>query len=92
MSASARTVMQARRRPVRACRSCSFESDERPEEFLAFMGLSGELRAVFLNVHGDLLTARYWREIQARHRAGELMDIAPYHSSRRLGRQAHSVL
>jgi isocitrate dehydrogenase kinase/phosphatase len=59
-------------------------SDVFPEEFLAFMGLAGELRETFLKFHGDLLTARYWRDIQARHRAGELIDIVPYRSSRRL--------
>jgi isocitrate dehydrogenase kinase/phosphatase len=59
-------------------------NDVFPEEFLPFMGLSGELRQAFLKAHGDLLSARYWREIQARHRAGELIDIVPYRSSRRL--------
>jgi isocitrate dehydrogenase kinase/phosphatase len=59
-------------------------TDVFPEEFVAFMGLSGELREAFLKAHGDLLTARYWCEIQARHRAGELIDIVPYRLSRRL--------
>jgi isocitrate dehydrogenase kinase/phosphatase len=56
-----------------------------PEEFIHFMGLGGELRAAFLDAHAELLTARYWQEIQARHRAGDLLDIIPYPCSRRLG-------
>jgi isocitrate dehydrogenase kinase/phosphatase len=49
-----------------------------PEEFLRFMGLAGAPRAAFLQAHSDLLTAQYWRTMQARHRAGEVMDIIPY--------------
>jgi isocitrate dehydrogenase kinase/phosphatase len=56
-----------------------------PEEFINFMGLGGELREAFLKAHGDLLTPQYWNQIQARHHAGELLDIIPYASQRRLG-------
>ncbi len=66
-------------------------NDVFPEEFLSFMGLAGDLREAFLKSHGDLLTARYWRDMQARHRAGELIDIIPYRSSRRLDRLDHSI-
>ncbi len=55
-----------------------------PEEFINFMGLGGELRDTFLRAHGEILTAQYWQGIQARHRAGELLDIIPYPCSRRL--------
>ena len=55
-----------------------------PEEFLTFMGLGGKQREAFLQAHGDLLTAQYWRTMQARHRAGEAMDVLPYRQSRRL--------
>ncbi len=53
-------------------------SDIFPEEFINFMGLGGELRETFLKAHGEILTAQYWHGIQARHRAGELLDIIPY--------------
>jgi isocitrate dehydrogenase kinase/phosphatase len=56
-----------------------------PEEFLTFLGLEGELREAFLQAHGDLFTADYWRKLQARHRAGEVMEIIPYRQCRRLG-------
>jgi isocitrate dehydrogenase kinase/phosphatase len=55
-----------------------------PEEFARFIGLQGELRDLFLAAHGDLLTADYWRGVQARHAAGEIVDIFPYRQYRRL--------
>jgi isocitrate dehydrogenase kinase/phosphatase len=60
-------------------------NDVFPEEFGYFLGLEGDRRAAFLEVHADLLTTRTWREIQDRHRAGELIDIIPYRPGRRLG-------
>lgn len=55
-----------------------------PEEFITFLGLSGELRDVFLRTHGDLFSADYWRRMQEGHRAGEIMDIFPYTWDKRL--------
>jgi isocitrate dehydrogenase kinase/phosphatase len=55
-----------------------------PEEFLTFMGLYGDMREVFLETHGELLTAGFWRRMQDLHRAGEVIDIFPYRLSRRL--------
>jgi isocitrate dehydrogenase kinase/phosphatase len=49
------------------------------------MGLAGDQLDAFLQAHADLLTVRSWREIQARLRAGELIDIIPYRPGRRLG-------
>ncbi|MCS6909068.1 MAG: bifunctional isocitrate dehydrogenase kinase/phosphatase [Anaerolineales bacterium] len=60
------------------------EKDIFPEEFGNFLGLTGELRRAFLEAHGDLLTPRFWRDMQARHRAGEVLEIPPYRASRRL--------
>jgi isocitrate dehydrogenase kinase/phosphatase len=48
------------------------------------MGLLGETRETFMAAHGDLLTPDYWCQMQARHRAGEVIDIFPYRASRRL--------
>jgi isocitrate dehydrogenase kinase/phosphatase len=59
-----------------------------PEEFIRFMGLHGELREVFLEAHGDLLTPEFWRRMQAEHEAGAVVDIFPYPESRsRLARR-----
>ena len=62
------------------------QNDVFPEEFLPFLGLSPPLRAAFLDAHAELLTARFWRKMQERHRAGEIVDIYPYELARRLGR------
>jgi len=55
-----------------------------PEEFLPFLGFPGRLREVFLQAHGELLTGRWWRDIQERIRAGEIVDIYPYREHQRL--------
>ena len=55
------------------------EHDIFPQEFIKFLGIEEELRSVFLEVHGDLLTANYWRKIKARHQAGEVSVVVPYY-------------
>jgi isocitrate dehydrogenase kinase/phosphatase len=56
-----------------------------PEEFARFLGIDGELRKAFLDHHGDLLTATWWRHVQERVAAGEMIDIFPYQPEQRLG-------
>jgi isocitrate dehydrogenase kinase/phosphatase len=60
------------------------ENDVFPEEFLRFLGLPERLKGAFLTAHGEILTADFWRRMQARHRAGEIVDIFPYRESQRL--------
>ncbi len=60
------------------------EDDVFPEEFLSFLGLPERLRGAFVAAHGEILTAAFWRRMQARHRAGEIVDIFPYRESQRL--------
>jgi isocitrate dehydrogenase kinase/phosphatase len=60
------------------------EHDVFPEEFRAFLGLRGELLEAFLAAHGDLLTPAFWAGMQERLRHGEIIDVYPYRSSRRL--------
>lgn len=55
-----------------------------PEEFLPFLVPAGPLREAFLQAHGDLLTVRFWREMQQRQKDGELPDFFPYPPQRRL--------
>jgi isocitrate dehydrogenase kinase/phosphatase len=43
------------------------------------------LREAFLDHHSDLLTARWWRQVQQRVAAGEMIDIFPYQPEQRLG-------
>jgi len=60
-----------------------------PEEFINFFGLPRPLRELFVRVHGDLLRPQWWNQMKERHRRGEILDIHPYRSSRRLhGRSA----
>lgn len=63
------------------------ENDIFPEEFPAFLEFPPELKDVFMDAHADLLTVDFWRDMQARHEAGEVLDIFPYHESRRLTRR-----
>jgi isocitrate dehydrogenase kinase/phosphatase len=64
------------------------EHDVFPEEFLPFMLPPGQLRDEFLSRHRDLLTVRFWTDMQARQRAGEIVDFLPYRPDRRLPRRA----
>lgn len=57
-----------------------------PEEFERFLGVEGDLKAAFLGHHSDLLTAKWWLEVQERVVAGELIDIFPYDQKVRLPR------
>jgi isocitrate dehydrogenase kinase/phosphatase len=61
------------------------EHDVFPEEFRNFLGLTGELRELFLAHHGELMTAAWWRALQERLRAGEVLDVLPYASARHAG-------
>jgi len=60
------------------------EDDVFPEEFLPFLGLPERLRDAFVEAHGEILTAEFWRRMQTRHRAGEIVDIFPYKQTQRL--------
>ncbi len=64
------------------------EDDVFPEEFLPFLGLSDGLREAFLEAHAELLAPGFWRAMQERHRAGEIIDVFPYHQRHRLARRA----
>ena len=55
-----------------------------PEEFRNFLGLSGELLETFLAHHRELLGVTFWHRMQELHARGEVLDIYPYRSARRL--------
>ncbi len=55
-----------------------------PEEFERFLELSGPSRELFLRFHACLLQPAFWRELQARHAAGEVLDVFPYAEAKRL--------
>jgi len=60
------------------------ENDVFPEEFSAFLGLDSRLMEAFRSTHGDLFDAQWWRTMQARIAAGEVVDIYPYPQKKRL--------
>ena len=49
-----------------------------PEEFIKFLAMEEDLRRTFLEAHGDLLTAWYWRDVKNRRLAGEITHVIPY--------------
>ncbi|HET7039538.1 MAG TPA: bifunctional isocitrate dehydrogenase kinase/phosphatase [Gemmatimonadales bacterium] len=61
-------------------------NDVFPEELGRFLPFDGALREAYLAAHGELYTVDFWRDIQDRHAAGEVVDIFPYPEERRLGR------
>jgi isocitrate dehydrogenase kinase/phosphatase len=58
------------------------ENDVFPETFLNFLGFSDEQRAALLRVHGEILTAAFWRGVQHRLTEGEVLEVLPYHPHR----------
>jgi isocitrate dehydrogenase kinase/phosphatase len=55
-----------------------------PEEFRNFLGLSPELTGVFLAHHEELLRVDFWLRMQELHAQGEVLDVYPYRTVRRL--------
>ena len=49
-----------------------------PEEFIRFLAMDADQQRAFLEVHGDLLTAGYWRDVKHRRLAGEITHVVPY--------------
>jgi isocitrate dehydrogenase kinase/phosphatase len=54
------------------------DNDVFPETFINFLAFDDDQRAAFLRVHGDILKADFWRQLQERIKAGELMEVLPY--------------
>jgi isocitrate dehydrogenase kinase/phosphatase len=62
------------------------DDDVFPEQFGNFVGFYGPLREGFLSRHADLLDIAFWRAVQGRVAAGEVMTILPYAPEKRLRR------
>ena len=60
------------------------EHDIFHEELRRSLGLHAALRDIFMEQHADLFEAQFWRRVQARLQAGEVLDIFPYAQSERL--------
>ncbi len=57
------------------------DNDIFPEEHLKFLAMNKDLRSLFMEVHNELLTVEYWRNIKARQLAGEVSAVIPYSRS-----------
>ncbi len=55
------------------------ENDVFPEEFIKFLAMDAGLKSLFLEVHGELLTAEYWRGMKRAHTDGRVLDVVPYY-------------
>ncbi len=58
------------------------ENDVFPETFIRFLSFDESQRAALLRMHGEILTAAFWRGIQQRLREGEIVEVLPYHPHR----------
>ncbi len=54
------------------------EKDIFPETFVNFLPMNPVLREAFMNRHADLFQAHFWRRMQRRLAAGEVVEILPY--------------
>jgi isocitrate dehydrogenase kinase/phosphatase len=58
------------------------ENDVFPETFMQFLGFDPQLKEAFVKVHGEIMTADWWRGIQQRLTEGEVLEVLPYHRHR----------
>jgi len=58
------------------------DNDVFPETFINFLGFNEEQRAALLRMHGEILTAAFWRGVQQRLTDGEVVEVLPYHPHR----------
>jgi isocitrate dehydrogenase kinase/phosphatase len=58
------------------------DNDVFPETFMQFLGFDQQLKAAFLRVHGEIMSADWWRDIQQRLREGDVLEVLPYHRHR----------
>lgn len=58
------------------------ENDVFPETFIRFLAFNDQQREALLRVHGEILTAAFWRGVQQRLREGEVIEVLPYQPHR----------
>jgi len=58
------------------------ENDVFPESFIHFLAFDDAQRAALLRLHGEILSAAFWRGVQQRLNDGDLMEVLPYHPQR----------
>jgi len=55
------------------------DNDIFPAEFIKFLSMDKSLKKLFLEIHGDLLTADYWRGIRNQHLENQIPEVVPYY-------------
>jgi isocitrate dehydrogenase kinase/phosphatase len=58
------------------------DNDIFPETFIRFLAFDDAQREAFVRVHGEVLTAAFWRTVQHRLTEGEVLEVVPYHPHR----------
>jgi len=58
------------------------EHDVFPETFISFVAFDPAQRAALLRTHGEIFTAKFWRQVQRRLLDGEVLEVVPYHPHR----------
>jgi isocitrate dehydrogenase kinase/phosphatase len=58
------------------------ENDVFPETFINFLAFDDAQRDAFMRVHGEILSAEFWRHVQQRLREGDLLEVLPYQPHR----------
>ena len=61
-------------------------NDVFPEEFTILTACDRRIRKIFNELHGDLLSAGWWRQVQAQVVKGEIIDLFPYRKRRQFDR------
>ena len=58
------------------------DNDVFPETFIRFLSFTDAQREALLRMHGEILTAQFWRHVQERLKEGEVLEVLPYHPHR----------
>jgi len=58
------------------------DNDIFPETFINFLGFDEHLKKLFLDKHGEILEADWWRQLQERLGDGDVVEVLPYHPHR----------
>lgn len=58
------------------------DNDVFPETFIRFLAFTDAQREALLRVHGEILTAEFWRGVQARLTEGDVLEVLPYQPHR----------
>jgi len=58
------------------------DNDVFPETFIRFLAFTDAQREALMKMHGEILTAQFWRNVQARLKEGDVLEVLPYHPHR----------